>query len=53
MAVPSRNSETVGQVCVHVLYKPAEIPAIKPVPAIPVSVTYRKHEKAQNRGSIR
>jgi hypothetical protein len=37
---------------VHVLYKWPEIPANKAVPAIAVSVTYRKHEKAANPGSI-
>jgi hypothetical protein len=36
---------------VHVLYKPPEIPANGVIPAIAVSVTYRKHEKAGNTGS--
>jgi hypothetical protein len=35
---------------VHVLYKRPEIPANKVVPAIAVSVTYRKQEKAENPG---
>src|SRR5262249_1639795 len=37
---------------VQILYKRGEIPANKVVPAIAVSVTYRKHEKAENPGSI-
>ena len=36
---------------VQALYKRAEIPANKVVPAIAVSVTYRKQEKAANPGS--
>jgi hypothetical protein len=37
---------------VHVLYKRLEIPANHVLPAIAVSVTYRKHEKVENPGSI-
>jgi hypothetical protein len=37
---------------VHVLYKRAEIPANKAIPAFAVSVTYRKRLKAANPGSI-
>jgi hypothetical protein len=37
---------------VQALYKRAEIPANKVVPAIAVSVTYSKQEKAANTGSI-
>ena len=40
------------RICVHVLYKRAEIPANTSLPAIAVSVTYRKQEKAANTGSI-
>lgn len=46
------NTENVGQVPVQILYKRAEIPANKMVPAIAVSVTYSKQEKAANTGSI-
>ena len=35
---------------VHVLYKRPEIPANGTIRAFAVSVTYRKHEKAQNPG---
>ena len=41
----------VGEIRVHVLYKRLEIPANKVVPAIAVSVTYRKQEEAANTGS--
>ena len=37
---------------VHVLYKWTEIPANTPIPAIAVSVTYRKQKKPANTGSI-
>jgi hypothetical protein len=40
------------QIPVHILYKRPEIPAKKVVPAIAVSVTYSKQEKAANTGSI-
>jgi len=42
----------VAQIRVHVLYKRPEIPANSAVRAIAISVTYRKHEKAENPGSI-
>jgi hypothetical protein len=34
------------------LYKRPEIPANTAIPAIALSVTYRKHKKAANPGSI-
>jgi hypothetical protein len=37
---------------IRVLYKRAEIPANALIPAIAVSATYRKQEKAENPGSI-
>ena len=48
--MPSSNTE-FGQIRVHVLYKRAEIPAKAIIPAIALSVTYRKQEKAENPGS--
>src|SRR5258708_37919098 len=48
---PSSNSE-LGQIRVHVLYKRAEIPAKTVIPAIALSVTYRKQESLANTGSI-
>ena len=45
------STENLRQIRVHVLYKRPEIPANKVVPAIAVSVTYRKQEKAANPGS--
>jgi hypothetical protein len=48
---PSSNSE-LGQIRVHVLYKWAEIPAKTVIPAIALSVTYRKQESPANTGSI-
>jgi hypothetical protein len=42
----------VGQVPVHVLYKRPEIPAKTVIPAIALSVTYRKQESLANTGSI-
>src|SRR5260370_35807007 len=47
---PSSNSE-FGQIRVHVLYKWAEIPAKTIIPAIALSVTYRKQESPANTGS--
>jgi hypothetical protein len=47
---PSSNSE-LGQIRVHVLYKRAEIPAKTVIPAIALSVTYRKQESPANTGS--
>jgi hypothetical protein len=47
---PSSNSE-LGQIRVHVLYKWAEIPAKTVIPAIALSVTYRKQESPTNTGS--
>jgi hypothetical protein len=47
-----QHSNPIGQFAVHVLYKRPEIPAKKAVPAIAVSVTYSKQEKAANTGSI-
>ena len=47
---PSSNSE-LGQIRVHVLYKWAEIPAKTVIPAIALSVTYRKQESPANTGS--
>lgn len=49
--VPSSDTENLSRVRVHVLYKRAEIPANKAVPALAVSVTYRKQERAANPGS--
>ena len=40
------------QPVVHVLYNPPEILANSVIRAIAVSVTYRKHDKAKNPGSI-
>jgi len=48
---PSSNSE-LGQIRVHVLYKRAAIPAKTVIPAIALSVTYRKREKSADPGSI-
>ena len=42
----------VGQIAVQILYKRPEIPANNLVLAIAISATYRKHEKAENPGSI-
>jgi len=39
------------KVRVHILYKQAEIRANTTIPAIVVSVTYRKHDKLANTGS--
>jgi hypothetical protein len=39
------------QIHVQILYRQAEIPANDLVPAIAVSATYTKHEKAENPGS--
>src|ERR1700756_306952 len=47
---PPSNTE-FGQIRVHVLYKRAEIPAKTVIPAIAVSVTYRKQESLANTGS--
>ena len=47
---PSSNSE-LGQIRVHVLYKWAEIPAKTVIPAIALSVTYRKRWRVPNPGS--
>src|ERR1700733_11683441 len=44
--------KTVGQVRLHVLYKRPDFLAHSAIPAIAVSVTYRKHETAANPGSI-
>src|SRR6516164_11815255 len=52
MSMPRKTAKTSGQFRVHVLYKRPEIPAHEVVPAIAVSVTYRKHENAENPGSI-
>ena len=41
----------LGQIRVHVLYKWAEIPAKTVIPAIALSVTYRKEESPANTGS--
>ena len=46
------SASELGQFCVHSLYKRPEIPAKKAIPAFAVSLTYRKHEKAANPGSI-
>ena len=48
---PSSNTE-FGQIRVHVLYKWAEIPAKTVIPAIALSVTYRKRWRVPNPGSI-
>jgi len=48
---PSSNTE-FGQIRVHVLYKRTEIPAKTVIPAIALSVTYRKQESPANTGSI-
>jgi hypothetical protein len=47
---PSSNSE-LGRIRVHVLYKRAEIPAKTVIPAIALSVTYRKQASPANTGS--
>src|SRR5438093_2413440 len=50
VGMPSSNTE-FGQIRVHVLYKRAEIPAKAVIPAIALSVTYRKQESPANTGS--
>jgi hypothetical protein len=49
---PPATLKTFGQFRVHVLYKLPEIPANTVIPEFAVSVTYRKHEKAENTSSI-
>jgi hypothetical protein len=48
----SPHFRDVAQIRVHVLYKLAEIPANTANPEFAASVTYRKHGKAENPGSI-
>jgi hypothetical protein len=50
---PLHDGKSSAKVRVQVLYKRPEIPANGLVPAIAVSVTYTKHERAENPGSIR
>src|ERR1035438_9775165 len=46
-----KTLKSSGHFRVHVLYKRAEIPANAEIPEFDVSVTYRKHETAENTGS--